>query len=108
MQRCSTIICGTTWCHLRYLSQSTCVVVRRNILQFLDLNCYRCSSSGGSNPEPAGNQLNQRRPEIIMNVFNRKAKRMQRDRSALAEDHSVYDYLKDEVWGSFSFSLLKY
>ncbi|KAK7468204.1 hypothetical protein BaRGS_00036565 [Batillaria attramentaria] len=31
-----------------------------------------------------------------MNVFDRKAKRLQRDRAAQADDHNVYDYLKDE------------
>ncbi|XP_033639668.1 arginine-hydroxylase NDUFAF5, mitochondrial-like [Asterias rubens] len=35
--------------------------------------------------------------ERILNVFDRKAKRMQKDRAALAEDAHVYDYLKDEV-----------
>lgn len=38
-----------------------------------------------------------RQDETIMNVFDRKAKRMQRNRAALAEDVAVYDYLKDEV-----------
>ncbi|KAL8611954.1 hypothetical protein ACOMHN_062583 [Nucella lapillus] len=31
-----------------------------------------------------------------MNVFDRKAKRVQRDRSAMSQDHQMYDYLKDE------------
>lgn len=31
-----------------------------------------------------------------MNVFDRKAKRLQRDRAAVAEDSDLYDYLKDE------------
>ncbi len=35
--------------------------------------------------------------ERVLNVFDRKAKRMQKDRVALAEDAHVYDYLKDEV-----------
>jgi len=33
-----------------------------------------------------------------MNVFDRKAKRRQKNRAALAENVAVYDYLKDEVW----------
>lgn len=36
----------------------------------------------------------------VMNVFDRKAKRLQRDRAALSqidENVAVYDYLKDEV-----------
>ena len=35
--------------------------------------------------------------EVIMNVFDRKAKRRQKNRAALAENVGVYDYLKDEV-----------
>ena len=38
-----------------------------------------------------------RQDEAIMNVFDRKAKRRQKNRAALAEDVAVYDYLKDEV-----------
>ncbi|KAK3747315.1 hypothetical protein QZH41_016945, partial [Actinostola sp. cb2023] len=33
----------------------------------------------------------------VMNVFDRKAKRLQRNRAALREDIAVYDYLKDEI-----------
>ena len=32
-----------------------------------------------------------------MNVFDRKAKRMQRDRTALLADYKVYEYVKEEV-----------
>lgn len=39
-----------------------------------------------------------RQDETIMNVFDRKAKRKQKNRAALAENVAVYDYLKDEVW----------
>lgn len=35
--------------------------------------------------------------ENVMNVFDRKVKRIQRNRAALREDVAVYDYLKDEV-----------
>lgn len=38
-----------------------------------------------------------RQDETIMNVFDRKAKRKQKNRAALAENVAVYDYLKDEV-----------
>lgn len=37
------------------------------------------------------------RDQEIMNVFDRKAKRIQRNRAALKDDVAVYDYLKDEV-----------
>jgi hypothetical protein len=32
-----------------------------------------------------------------MNVFDRKAKRLQKDRTALMKDYKVYDYIKEEV-----------
>ncbi|XP_077997022.1 arginine-hydroxylase NDUFAF5, mitochondrial-like [Glandiceps talaboti] len=35
--------------------------------------------------------------EAIMNIFDRNAKRLQRNRAAVLEDAHVYDYLKDEV-----------
>lgn len=38
-----------------------------------------------------------RQDETIMNVFDRKAKRRQKNRAALSENIAVYDYLKDEV-----------
>ncbi|KAJ7373118.1 NADH dehydrogenase [ubiquinone] 1 alpha subcomplex assembly factor 5 [Desmophyllum pertusum] len=38
-----------------------------------------------------------RQDEAIMNVFDRKAKRRQKNRAALAEDVAVYDYLRDEA-----------
>lgn len=36
-------------------------------------------------------------PETIMNVFDRKAKRLQKDRSAKMKDYKVYEYVKEEV-----------
>ena len=35
--------------------------------------------------------------ESVLNVFDRKAKRQQRNRSAFLENYSVYDYVKEEV-----------
>ncbi|XP_070576505.1 arginine-hydroxylase NDUFAF5, mitochondrial-like isoform X2 [Ptychodera flava] len=37
------------------------------------------------------------RGETVMNIFDRKTKRQQRNRSAILSDGHVYDYLKDEV-----------
>lgn len=37
------------------------------------------------------------RQETVMNVFDRNAKRKQRDRAAGAQNVEVYDYLKDEI-----------
>ncbi len=39
----------------------------------------------------------QQRKETVMNVFDRQAKRMQKNRAAVASDAEVYDYIKDEV-----------
>lgn len=35
--------------------------------------------------------------EKPMNIFDRKTKRLQRERAAIAKDVNVYDYLKDEI-----------
>ena len=43
--------------------------------------CYRCMSS----------------QETIMNVFDRKTKRMQKNRTAQMKDYEVYEYVKDEI-----------
>ena len=39
------------------------------------------------------------RPETVMNVFDRKAKRTQKNISALSNDYEVYEYLREEVSG---------
>jgi hypothetical protein len=36
-------------------------------------------------------------PDTIMNVFDRKAKRLQKDRTALMKDYKVDDYIQEEV-----------
>ncbi|KAH3711972.1 hypothetical protein DPMN_071648 [Dreissena polymorpha] len=41
--------------------------------------------------------LKSNRGEVIMNVFDRKAKRMHRDRSAVMPDYKVYEYIKEEI-----------
>ncbi len=33
----------------------------------------------------------------VVNIFDRQAKRKQKNRAALAEDAATYDYLRDEV-----------
>ena len=69
-------------------------MVRRRIVSLLRKRAvWRCFSA-------------RRQDETIMNVFDRKAKRMQRNRAALAEDVAVYDYLKDEVITQKSIILL--
>ncbi|XP_052768596.1 arginine-hydroxylase NDUFAF5, mitochondrial-like [Mya arenaria] len=37
------------------------------------------------------------RGEIRMNVFDRKTKRLQRDRTALMNDYKIYEYIKEEI-----------
>ena len=96
MQRCRQIFNSTTWCRLSHIAKSTnSSLQQQNTQLFVQQTCCRCVSSG-SNPSTS------RKPaETVMNVFDRKAKRAQRDRAALAEDHEVYDYLKDEVSSDF-------
>lgn len=38
-----------------------------------------------------------KKQETIMNVFDRKAKRIQKNRTALMKDYKVYEYLREEV-----------
>lgn len=38
-----------------------------------------------------------KRKDSPMNVFDRKAKRWQKDRTSLLPDYKVYDYIKEEV-----------
>ncbi|XP_045182621.2 arginine-hydroxylase NDUFAF5, mitochondrial-like [Mercenaria mercenaria] len=38
----------------------------------------------------------QRKGETVMNVFDRRSKRIQRDRTTLMKDYKVYEYLKEE------------
>lgn len=35
--------------------------------------------------------------ENIMNVFDRKAKRIQKNRTALMENYTVFEYIREEV-----------
>ena len=36
--------------------------------------------------------------EAVMNIFDRKLKRLQKNNSALQDDHLIYDYIRDEVY----------
>ncbi|XP_041468964.1 arginine-hydroxylase NDUFAF5, mitochondrial-like isoform X2 [Lytechinus variegatus] len=49
------------------------------------------------NLSTSSNLCHPARGESVMNVFDRKTKRKQRDRAALAKDVEVYDYIKDEI-----------
>lgn len=54
-------------------------LMRRSVVTY---SMYRCFAS---------------KQENIMNVFDRKAKRKQKNRASMAEDYHVYEYLKEEV-----------
>ena len=58
--------------------------IRRIVSELRHSGVCRCFSS-------------RRQDETTMNVFDRKAKRRQKNRAALAKDVAIYDYLKDEV-----------
>ena len=49
--------------------------------------CYACVAERYYSPSSVN----------VMNIFDRKAKRHQRNVAAKMQDHHVYDYLKDEV-----------
>ena len=58
--------------------------------------CCRVNALQKACPRYASNQQSQS-GETIMNVFDRKAKRLQRDRTTLLPDYKVYEYIKEEV-----------
>ncbi|XP_068752516.1 arginine-hydroxylase NDUFAF5, mitochondrial-like [Montipora capricornis] len=60
------------------------MAIRRIVSELRHSGVCRCFSS-------------RRQDETTMNVFDRKAKRRQKNRAALAKDVAIYDYLKDEV-----------
>ena len=64
--------------------RSFCMATRRIVSVFRKPGICRCFSA-------------RRQNEVTMNVFDRKAKRRQKNRAALMENVEVYDYLKDEV-----------
>ncbi|XP_067020129.1 arginine-hydroxylase NDUFAF5, mitochondrial-like [Acropora muricata] len=64
--------------------RSFCMATRRIFSVFRKPGMCRCFSA-------------RRQNEVTMNVFDRKAKRRQKNRAALMENVEVYDYLKDEV-----------
>ncbi|XP_076463601.1 arginine-hydroxylase NDUFAF5, mitochondrial-like [Babylonia areolata] len=88
MQMSRKVLNNTTWCRFKHLVQQHGLLMQSATGHRIKPEIHRCSSS--STPARGRPQ------ETVMNVFDRKAKRVQRDRSALAEDHEVYDYIKDE------------
>ncbi|KAK7103785.1 arginine-hydroxylase NDUFAF5, mitochondrial-like [Littorina saxatilis] len=94
MQRCRKVLFNTTWCRFRRLTKlSSSALVKSSPDLAGEPTCCRCASTSSAGSNPASTK---RPAETVMNVFDRRAKRMQRDRAAVAEDHEVYDYLKDE------------
>ncbi|KAK3596493.1 hypothetical protein CHS0354_007399 [Potamilus streckersoni] len=67
------------------MSWSRYVAMKNGMLgPFGPIPCWRCL-------------LSTERGQTTMNVFDRKAKRIQRDRTTILPDYKVYEYLKDEV-----------
>lgn len=52
-------------------------------------NCLACITISRSASSGSG--------ETVMNVFDRNAKRFQRDRTTILPDYKVYEYIKEEV-----------
>ena len=56
-----------------------------------------CSCRAVSSPSLCRRYASSQKSEGLMNVFDRKAKRLQRDRTTLLPDYQVYEYIKEEV-----------
>ena len=62
---------------------------RLQVSSLLTATIRRCYSNGQSGMMGS--------VQGAVNVFDRKAKRLQRNRAAMADDAATYDYLRDEV-----------
>ena len=84
-----TISTSCVFAHFKSMSRVSRILAKqchRNCFQFTVKNGYfaRYLSSN-------------RQSEGSMNVFDRKAKRIQRNRSAADPDYALYEYLREEV-----------
>lgn len=98
MQRYCKSTLNPTWCTLRYIVQLSRSPSRKNAAwldQSTNSQPCRCLNTDPKHEEA---DARRKRQDTIMNVFDRKAKRIQRDRAAMAENHQVFDYIKDEVY----------
>ncbi|XP_025106111.1 arginine-hydroxylase NDUFAF5, mitochondrial-like [Pomacea canaliculata] len=96
MQRYCKSTLNPTWCTLRYIVQLSRSSSRKNAAwldQSTNSQPCRCLNTDPKHEEA---DARRKRQDTIMNVFDRKAKRIQRDRAAVAENHQVFDYIKDE------------
>lgn len=81
------MLLNTTWCRVRQLTKlANDALLKQASVNFAENISHRRTSTASSRPQE----------DTVMNVFDRNAKRMQRDRAAIADDTDVYDYLKDE------------
>ena len=70
----------------------------RNMQIFSRPANFKCLGHGeGFYSVTVSRNYTSRKDEEVMNVFDRKAKRLQRNRTALLDNYEVYDYLKEEV-----------
>ena len=83
------------------LSKMPVVNFYRDVTRYISTQTTRFNLTAGvwSLGHPFDGQRRQyaTQQETIMNVFDRKAKRIQKNRTAMREDFKVYDYLRDEV-----------
>lgn len=87
-------------------NKHSCVTIKKAALSALPFHHSRNFSTG--QPSPASSGVTKPR-SAGLNVFDRNAKLLQRERAAARPDASVYDYLKDEVGSPIEmFNLLLY
>ena len=83
---CSTYKRCVCFGRLKMFLTSPVIQLHRNSRSLITGCMYKCFNRHRSS-----------KPEQTVNIFNRKAKRMQRDRSALNKDYMVFEYLREEV-----------
>lgn len=74
-----TVSSGCSWCHLTWLYRNCAKTIKNP--HFMMRRC-----------------LATKKPETVMNVFDRNAKKLQKERTTILKDYKVYDYVKEEVY----------
>ncbi|XP_060068424.1 arginine-hydroxylase NDUFAF5, mitochondrial-like [Ylistrum balloti] len=75
---------------------TTAPLLRRSWSIYASLRC-KVPSTRRSHLVSSSRWMSADRQENIMTVFDRKAKRIQKDRTTILPDYEVYDYMKEEV-----------
>ncbi|VDH97988.1 NADH dehydrogenase [ubiquinone] 1 alpha subcomplex assembly factor 5 [Mytilus galloprovincialis] len=73
-----TVSSGCSWCHLTWLYRNCAKTIKNS--HFMMRRCFAT-----------------KKPETVMNVFDRNAKKLQKERTTILKDYKVYDYVKEEI-----------